>query len=461
MAKRRLPPTRPPRPIRFDLGRLLPGQAEFWRVLETDEARYVAVVTGIRGGKTMIGARRALREATRRGGLGWIVAPTYTMANTPHRLFEDVLNQHPGMVADQRDHPYPYWRLATAKAPEIEVHTAEYPDRLRGPGLSWVWCDELAIADYEAWRILMGRVLDTGGVIFLTTTPKGRNWVYQEFIGNPSGRHKLITWKTEDNIYLPREEVQELKRRWGPGTVWERQELGGEFVAFEGLVFPEFDPTVHVAEPPKDAQWVEFQAGLDFGHNDPTALVILGKTKQGMWWIVHELYESRLSALEMVRDVAALCRQFHVQRIWADQSRPEFIKEFQRMGAPVLASRPCSPKSLGFPRISVLLKEGTLRVAPHCRNVITEFGLYSYKRKRGTDSVKPGDEVEDRFDHAMDALHYMLWSVAPGSFDSLDWTTADPDEQDRLRLLQLKYQRNPGEPLDRPRPRVVGRYVAD
>ena len=105
MAKRRLPPTRPPRPIRFDLGRLLPGQAEFWRVLETDEARYVAVVTGIRGGKTMIGARRALREATRRGGLGWIVAPTYTMANTPHRLFEDVLNQHPGMVADQRDHP--------------------------------------------------------------------------------------------------------------------------------------------------------------------------------------------------------------------------------------------------------------------------------------------------------------------------------------------------------------------
>ena len=129
------------------------------------------------------------------------------------------------------------------------------------------------------------------------------------------------------------------------------------------------------------------------------------------------------------------------------------------MGAPVLASRPCSPKALGFPRISALLIEGTLRVAPHCRNVITEFGLYSYKRKRGTDSVKPGDEVEDRFDHAMDALRYMLWSVAPGSFDSLDWSAADPEEQDQLKLWQALHQRDPGEPPDRPPLRVAGTYV--
>lgn len=48
----------------------------------------------------------------------------------------------------------------------------------------------------------------------------------------------------------------------------------------------------------------------------------------------------------------------------------------------------------------------------------------------------------------MDALRYVLWSIAPGFIDSYDWYSQDPQEQERLKLLRLREERDIGEPPD-------------
>lgn len=409
MRRRSRPPTKGKVGWTF---KFLPKQAEFWRLLD-EGRRFVAYVGGIRGGKTYVGARRALYEAVKRGGLGWIVAPTYPMSEIPKREFEGVLGQYPHVVAQHRDHPSPYWRLATPNNPEIEIRSGEFPDRLRGPGLSWVWIDEGAMLDVEAWRVLLGRVMDTKGVIFITTTPKGRNWVWEEFARGASPEFAFVTSRTEENTYLPQEDLQMFRERFGVGSSWARQELDAEFVMFEGLVYPDFDPALHVSPPPRREQMLEVIGGMDWGYHDPMALLAVGRDVNRCWWVMDELVDQRLSPSEVARDTAAFCRQWGVRRVWADSSRPDMLDELRRSGVPILPAKSCKPVTLGVSLVSGLLRAGRLRIAPHCRWTITEFGTYSFKRQPGTDKAKTGEVPEDRHNHALDALRYALWSIEP------------------------------------------------
>lgn len=423
MARRRPGPTSGAvKKVGFDF-RLLPAQREFWGALDAGK-RFVAYVGGIRGGKTYVGARRALYEAVKRGGVGWIISPTYPMSDIPKREFEEVLALHPQLVAQHRDHPAPYWRLATKNGAEIEVRSGEFPDRLRGPGLSWVWIDEGALLDGEAWRILLGRVLDTRGVMFVTTTPKGRNWVYEEFMVGQHPDYAVVTSKTSDNVFLPADALKKLTTRYGGGTNWARQELEAEFVAFEGLVYPEFDLDTHVQVPPARETFREVVAGLDWGYNDPTACVAVGRSPDRTWWVLDEVYDTHLSPSEVVRDVSGFCRQYGVHRLWADPSRPDLIEELRRARIPVLAARPCKPLTLGVSRVAGLLKEDRVRVSPVCRWLISEFGTYAFKRVVGTDRAKGGEVPDDKCNHALDALRYVLWSMEPVTPDP--WAPRDP-----------------------------------
>ena len=63
----------------------------------------------------------------------------------------------------------------------VEIKTAENPDRLRGAGLGFIWMDEAAMMSEEVYKILLGTILATKGVIFRTSTPRGHNWFYKLF----------------------------------------------------------------------------------------------------------------------------------------------------------------------------------------------------------------------------------------------------------------------------------------
>ncbi|MGN1234950.1 MAG: terminase large subunit domain-containing protein [Christensenellaceae bacterium] len=141
-------------------------------------------------------------------------------------------------------------------------------EKFQGASLDFVWFDEEPPRDiYE--ECLM-RVLDKKGDIFGTMTPlKGITFLYDEIYlnkrNNPEIWYEFMEWG--DNPFLSKKEIALMEASLDRSTLDSRRY--GKFSASEGLVYPEFDESVHVIEPfdvPFD--WQDM-ISIDPGLNNP------------------------------------------------------------------------------------------------------------------------------------------------------------------------------------------------
>lgn len=164
----------------------------------------------------------------------------------------------------------------------------------------------------------------------------------------------------------------------------------------EGLVYPEY-LTVNTAP---DVQFY----GLDFGHNDPTALVACSVadnfTRDKKDLFVNELiYQTHLTSSDLIARMKAVGVNQRLPII-CDSARPEMIEDLKRAG---FNAKPCE-KYKG----SVLdginrVKKFTINVVAGSKNVFREIQNYSWKEKDGRFH---DDEPVDAINHAMDAMRY-------------------------------------------------------
>jgi len=136
----------------------------------------------------------------------------------------------------------------------ILFRSADDPDRLRGPNLSWFWLDEAAMMPHDVWLIMLGRLRVAPGRAWITTTPRGRNWVWQTWqAAGPD--YALIRSSSRDNPYLPSDFVATLEASYT--STFAAQEIGGEFVEPDGAMFRRAWFRVIDAAPP-GLRWVRY-----------------------------------------------------------------------------------------------------------------------------------------------------------------------------------------------------------
>jgi len=111
---------------------------------------------------------------------------------------------------------------------EILFRSGENPDRLRGPNIGWIWLDEAAYLDREVWNVALGRLRRKPGKMWITTTPRGSNWVYDTFVRTPLPSSTVITSSTRDNIFLPPGFVESLFSAYPTHLI--DQEIEGKFL---------------------------------------------------------------------------------------------------------------------------------------------------------------------------------------------------------------------------------------
>lgn len=121
-------------------------------------------------------------------------------------------------------------------------------EKFQGSSLDFVWFDEEPPKDVYEECVM--RVADRKGDIFGTMTPlKGLTFVYEEIYlnrrNNPEIWYEFMEW--EDNPYLAKSEIKLLNDTLDETTLQSRRY--GRFSAREGLVYPEFDESVHVIAP--------------------------------------------------------------------------------------------------------------------------------------------------------------------------------------------------------------------
>ena len=320
-------------------------------------ARVVLYVAGIRGGKTLWMICEVFKHIYSRKckpPLVWIVSPTYPMSMVPERIFAEI-GYKCGLIVKEVKSQRAYIMRPAKGSTEfvrVEFKSAEDPDRLRGASIALAFIDEAAMCKPETFSILAGRVLDSKGIILIATTPRGKNWLYEDVfkksLKDPS--YVVIQAKTSDNPYLDQNEVADLYSRYASKSdTLARQEMGGEFCDFEGSVFNHFRVSDHVIgfrEVPDGARVV---AGADFGYNDPFAFVWLAQI-DGLWYCVDEYYKSKT----LIKDHASYIKNHplfgRLKRIWADPSGLQQRKEFVALGIKMMpARRPPNLKALGWP----------------------------------------------------------------------------------------------------------------
>jgi PBSX family phage terminase large subunit len=287
------------------------------------------------------------------------------------------------------------------------LRSADTPEAILGADLAWLWGDEVGRWKRQAWDFATGRLRQPGyqHQIAVTFTPKGRNWAASAFARSTEAT-RVVAARSTDNPFL-KAFFDRLRQEYGDGTHMWRQEVLGEFVAFEGLVYPQFSVDEHVSDPPEGVAWATVMAGVDWGWTNPGVILVGGLDGDGCLWIIDEAYESNRAIDWWASEAKRLKQSRHVSLFHADPSEPANIAVFKRdVGQCNPAANAVVP---GISAVGGRLQNGTLRISPKCENLIRELGLYCWKTRQ--DGTTRADEPDKVNDHTCDALRYLCMGV--------------------------------------------------
>jgi phage terminase large subunit len=363
-----------------------------------DGARYPAFVAGRNSGKTVAGAVKAANRCAK-PGLGVIAAPSFPMlTHAAKRAFLAELRRRAD--ADPRwafvEHKSERLLTIPATGAEVLFGSLDNPDSVRGPNFAWGWLDEPGYTSDEAWLNLKGSVRDGDNPqIWPTGTPKGRHhFLYREWMVAPDADH---TYHHATSLQNPFVDAAAYVAGLGYRGVFYDQEVGGDFVAFEGLVYPEFRRQTHVAAV-DCAGWGTMLA-VDVGARNPTAILTVRFVGDRIH-VGAEQYRPMHAdqIIDAVVDTAAATGALYAV---VDPSAKLVIGSLAARGVPCRLA--VNDVTEGVRRVSSQLPE--LTVDPSCVNLIGEFEAYAYPDGQTKDApVKAND-------HAMDALRYAVMDL--------------------------------------------------
>ncbi|HEY7976384.1 MAG TPA: terminase large subunit [Ktedonobacterales bacterium] len=424
--------------------------------------RFSFYVGGRGSGKTFAAAVRAIFATEEQpGSLGLVGAPTHPMLrDAAQRMFFDLCP--PALI---RRHIKTEQRTVMRNGSEILWRSLDQEQRTRGLNLAWFWLDEAPFCGYEAWRLLKAALRQPGyaTAAWATGTPHGRDGYARDFELLPRAGHALYRASTRDNAHnLPPGFIEDL----GYTGAFAEQEIEGQFVAFDGLVYA-FDATVggNLAEPPGGEEGRSFNrviGGIDWGYTNPAVALVVGLDSDRRAWVTDEFYQRRASLEEVIIPAVVELTRAHNVSVWyADSEDPEAI---DRLNAALgRAGIQCRARAVvkgagsvraGIQTVTTALAvrgDGTrgLYVSPRCPHTIAEFGAYAYAAApEGSDIPTKRDVAEEPIklnDHCLDALRYALHSELTGIAKTEAYLAALVAQSSQLSQLSQSPQPSQGQ----------------
>lgn len=320
-------------------------------------------------------------------------------------------------------------------------------EKFQGASLDFVWFDEEPPKDiYDECRM---RVIDRSGDIFGTMTPlKGLTFVYDEIYLNSANDEEVFfcTMEWADNPFIPQKEIERLTKSLSPDEL--RARRFGEFLdAGNGLVYPEFDPNVHVIEPFNvPTYWYE-TLSIDPGLNNPLSCHWYAVDGDGNIFVIAEHYEAGKNIDHHAARIKDISREigWHVGRSGRIEalidtaatqrtlaSTKSVVELFFEQG---IAVNPRVNKDLfsGIARVKSLLRNGegkaSIFIFKNCVNLIREIKGYRWGNE---------DAPIKRDDHALDELRYFVMSRPDANPEMLRPNEIQRDKERLARKLAME-----------------------
>ena len=248
--------------------RPFPAQREFI----IHPARFKAICTGRRFGKTLGAMRLVMRAAASEAGdYAWI-APTYPITERGMDAMREMVNPQ---AITAKGKPTVATLYNGARIFFLSADSDD-PRSILGHGFKGIVVDEAARVSIDAWQyVIRPTISQTMGWAALFSTPKGRNWFYDIFtrgMDADESEYAAFTYPSIDNPYFPQSEYDEARRTL-PSMVF-RQEYQAEFLEDSAGVFRGVDECLR--EKRSDSRVASI--GIDLAkHQDYTVILPMGR----------------------------------------------------------------------------------------------------------------------------------------------------------------------------------------
>ena len=383
-------------------------------------ARIRLIAGGERAGKSRSSAMELFGRLLE-GRLYWLVGPEYDLCRPEFEYILDACRQI-NAVASVRYPGSNRCELITRTGARIVTRSAREPERLAGEAPDGILGCEAAQLPSSVFLRLRGRIAERRGWLWLSGTFEGsRGWYADKFrawqLTEPPAARAFSIPSWENRALYPGgrddAEIADLEAMFPPDLFMER--FGGVPCPPSTLVFREFDRRLHVAAQAR-ASGAPVELAIDPGYAGAYAVLAI-EQRGAEVAVIDEVYVRRTVA----GDVIAACRQ----RPWWPRVRggvidvagrqhhaaPSQIEVWASQAGVRLRSHTVPLRS-GIDRLRTFLRDpgsgsARLTVAPECRKLIEEFGLYRFHEDSDRDPIS---EIPiDRDNHAIKALTYWLF----------------------------------------------------
>ena len=277
---------------------------------------------------------------------------------------------------------------------------------IQGITLAGVLLDEAALMPRSFVEQACARCSVSGSKLWFNCNPEGpEHWLYKEWIQKARQKNLLhLHFTMEDNPGLD----PAIKARYEAmyTGVFYRRYILGQWCMAEGLVY-DFQPEKHITKDIPQAG--RYYISVDYGTRNPFSA--------GLWCVsgnravrIREFYHSgrdsgrMLTDEEYYRELEILAGDLPVEFVVVDPSAASFIATIRTHGR--FSVRKARNEVLsGIRLVAEMLRDGSLQIAPGCKDAIREFSLYRWEEDGQT------DRVEKENDHAMDDIRYFCATV--------------------------------------------------
>ncbi len=267
---------------------------------------------------------------------------------------------------------------------QIEFMAVDQPMKIRSRKRHYLWMNEANEFKLEDYRQL---ALRTSKQIFMDYNPSYQfHWIYDEVHTKKETVIHRSTYK--DNPFLPESIVSEIESYQSKDeNYWRIYGLGLHGIG-EGTIYNHWKLVDSLPE-----KYDRRFYGLDFGFNNPTALIEVREKDKDLYW-KEIIYQSHLTNDDLIDKMNDLEIDKSVM-IYSD-TEPARIEAIERAGYAIEAADKDVSAGIDY------IKSHAFNITKDSVNLQKEVKSYSYKLKDG----KPTDDPVKVNDHGMDAGRY-------------------------------------------------------
>lgn len=334
---------------------------------------------GRRWGKTYMAGTLALTIADHGGAVAWVV-PTYKNARPTWRFIEANLAQAYNVKPNKTDRT-----VSFPSGGWLGVYSADNDVALRGEAFDMVIVDEAAqISETTYSDVIMPTLADRAGKCLLISTPKGKNWYWQEWVKAQSdGDYSAaFTAPTSANPMPNIQHAFATARERLPERTF-RQEWLAEFIDDGAGVFRRVREAATATRQDRATDGHLYVLGADWGRtNDATVLTVMDATTSEVVYVDRMLdtdYRLQTSRLR------ALAERFNVAQIVAEQNSMggPLVEQLLNEGLPVLGFVTTNAsKAQVIDALALAFERGDIRIIDDA-TLIAELQAYESERLPG------------------------------------------------------------------------------